>query len=145
MIWGVSHEQVMQLDRAGAGALVTILGIVLDNIQTAEAEGYRSNWNVEHVLDLDTRFHHVWPELTDSLMGFGGGDPGADDRREMELHIEDAELLLAGMAFTEMASTDLPFFEMVQWTSEFVASELRQLWSDDVWRERAGGKDNRRW
>ena len=57
-----------------------------------------------------------------------------------ELHIEDAELLLAGMAFTEMASTELPFFEMVQWTSEFISAELRQLWSDDLWRERAGGR-----
>lgn len=145
MISIVSHEQVMQLDRAGAGALVTILGIVLDNIQTAEAEGYRSSWNVEHVLDLDTRLHHVWPELTDGLMGFGADDQDAGGHREMALHIEDAELLLAGMAFTEMASTDLPFFEMVQWTSEFVASELRQLWPDEVWRGRAGGKDNRRW
>lgn len=141
----MSNVQTMQLDRAGAGALVTILGIVLDNIQTAEAEGYRSNWNVEHVLDLDTRFHHVWPELTANLMGFGGDDADAAESRAMELHIEDAELLLAGMAFTEMASTDLPFFEMVQWTSEFVAAELRQLWPDDVWRDRAGLKGNRRW
>jgi hypothetical protein len=144
----MSLEQTMKLDRAGAGALITILGIVLDNVQEAEAEGYRSRWNVEHVLDLDTRFHHVWPELTESRMGFGPGD--ADDSadggvREMQLHIEDAELLLAGMAFTEMASTDLPFFEMVQWTSEFVASELRQLWTDDIWRSRAGLSGDRRW
>jgi len=28
----------------------------------------------------------------------------------------------------------------VQWTSEFIAAELRQLWTDDLWRDRAGGR-----
>lgn len=129
----------MQLDRDGAAALVTILGIVLDQVNLADAEGYRTKWNVEHVLDLDTRFHAVWPELTGTWMGFGLGDIPAHEERPFELHIEDAELLLAGMAFTEMASSELPWFEMVQWTSDFVAEQLRGLWPDAVWRERAGG------
>ena len=139
----VSHVRVMQLDRDAAGALVTILGIVLDNAQEAALDGHRTTWNLEHVLDLDTRFHHVWPELAGLWSGVMNDAPG--DSRELELHIEDAELLLAGMAFTEMASTELPFFEMVQWTSEFVAAELRQLWPDELWRERAGVKGDRRW
>ena len=131
---------MMQLDGAGAGALVTILGIVLDQVNLADAEGYRTSWNVEHLLDLDTRFHAVWPELTGSWVGFPMGDVPADESRMFEMHIEDAELLLAGMAFTEMASAELPWFDMVQWTSDFVAEQLRGLWPDEVWRGRAGGR-----
>jgi hypothetical protein len=82
----------------------------------------------------------VWPELAGLWSGLGTDNTMAGESRSVDLHIEDAELLLAGMAFTEMASVDLPFFEMVQWTSEFIAAELRQLWTDDLWRERAGGK-----
>jgi hypothetical protein len=32
-------------------------------------------------------------------------------------------------------SVEFPFFEMVQWTSDFVTEELRQHWSDEQWRE----------
>lgn len=142
MMQAMSHTRVMPMDRSAAGALVTILGIVIDNVQQAAAEGYRSSWNTEHVIDLDARFHEVWPELAGLWSGGIGamGNEAEGDQREMELHIEDAELLLAGMAFTEMASVDLPFFDMVQWTSEFIAAELRQLWPDEIWRERAGGR-----
>lgn len=140
MLWAMSHVRTMELDGAGAGALVTILGIVIDNIQEAQAEGYRPSWNVEHVIDLDARFHDSWPELAGLWSGMATDTELAGESRTIDLHIEDAELLLAGMAFTEMASTELPFFEMVQWTSEFIAAELRQLWPDDLWRERAGGR-----
>lgn len=136
----MSHARTLELDGAGAGALVTILGIVLDNAQEAQAEGYRTSWNLEHVIQLDSRFHEVWPELAGLWSGLATDDALAGEARSIELHIEDAELLLAGMAFTEMASTELPFFEMVQWTSEFIAAELRQLWPDDLWRDRAGGR-----
>jgi hypothetical protein len=37
------------------------------------------------------------------------------------------------MAFTETMSVDFPFFEMVQWTSDFVTSELRSHWSEELW------------
>jgi hypothetical protein len=30
-------------------------------------------------------------------------------------------------------SVDFPFFEMVQWTSDFVTAELRAHWSEDLW------------
>jgi hypothetical protein len=30
-------------------------------------------------------------------------------------------------------SVDFPFFEMVQWTSDFVTAELRSHWSEDLW------------
>jgi hypothetical protein len=42
-------------------------------------------------------------------------------------------LLLDGMAFTEIASADLPWIEMVRWTSDFVTSELRSHWTEAEW------------
>ena len=99
--------RTLPLDQAAAGALVTILGIVMDNVQEAQAEGYRTSWNIEHVIDLDARLHDVWPELaglwTGMGMGMGAASDGSGDgdlpsgeERSVELHIEDAELLLAG-------------------------------------------------
>ncbi len=49
--------------------------------------------------------------------------------------IRDAALLLDGMAFTEAASADFPWIEMVRWTTDFVTSELRRHWTDEQWRE----------
>ena len=40
---------------------------------------------------------------------------------------------LDGMAYTEIASADLPWIDMVRWTADFVSSELRQHWADDEW------------
>jgi hypothetical protein len=31
-------------------------------------------------------------------------------------------------------SVEFPFFEMVQWTSDFVTTELRAYWTEDDWR-----------
>jgi hypothetical protein len=43
------------------------------------------------------------------------------------------------MAYTEIASADLPWIDMVRWTSDFVSGELRQHWSDDEWLSIAAG------
>ena len=58
-----------------------------------------------------------------------------DDTSTVTLGIDDAALLLDGMAFTEIASADLPWIDMVRWTSDFVTSELRSHWSDAEWLE----------
>ena len=42
------------------------------------------------------------------------------------------------MAFTEIASAEFEWAEMVRWTSDFVTAELRQHWSDDEWRSWVG-------
>jgi hypothetical protein len=47
--------------------------------------------------------------------------------------IDDVALLLDEMAYTEIASADLPWIDMVRWTADFVSTELRQHWSDDEW------------
>ena len=106
-----------------AAALRQILGIMIDQAMTGDAWA----WDLVHVTDLDTRLevlfeHDEWSTLT------------ADDR-EIVLHIEDAALLVEGMAFTEIASADLPWIDMVRWTSEFVTAELRRHWSEDEWIE----------
>jgi hypothetical protein len=47
--------------------------------------------------------------------------------------IDDASLLLQGMAFTEVMSADLPWIDMVRWVTDFVTTELRQHWTEEEW------------
>jgi hypothetical protein len=110
------------LPPTAAAALLEVLGILGDN-QAADDPG--------HLFDLQARIHGVWP--AEEMVAQEGPD------RSIELHIEDAELLIGGLAYTEVMSQDLPWIDMVRWTSEFVAAELRSHWSDDEWRRRAGG------
>jgi hypothetical protein len=50
------------------------------------------------------------------------------------LGIDDAALLLQGMAFTEVMSQELPWIESVRWVTDFITEELRQHWTEDEWR-----------
>jgi hypothetical protein len=50
------------------------------------------------------------------------------------LGIDDAAMLLQGMAFTEVMSQDLPWIESVRWVTDFITEELRQHWTEDEWR-----------
>lgn len=93
-------------------ALFEILEIMTDQL----VEGNMlSRWDGEAVLGLQMR-----------LGGLQAGEA-------VEMGIDDAALLLDGMAFVEVMSVDFPFFEMVQWTSDFVTAELRAHWSEDLW------------
>lgn len=117
----MSEPRTVALAVDAAAALRQILGIMIDQAMTGEGWA----WDLEHVVALDSRLEILWePDEWVTLT--------ADDR-EIELHIEDAALLLEGMAFTEIASADLPWIEMVRWTSEFVTAELRQHWSEPQW------------
>ena len=95
-------------EREAALALGEILGIITDQLMEGSMQ---SRWDAEHVVELQMRLHD------------------ATDGEEITLGIDDAALLLDGMAFTEVMSVEFPFFEMVQWTSDFVTDELRQHWS----------------
>ena len=100
------------LEPDAVSALFEILGIMTDQLM----EGNMVNrWDAETVVGLQLR-----------LSGLRDGEP-------VEIGIDDAALLLDGMAFTEVMSVDFPFFEMVQWTSDFVTAELRSHWSEDLW------------
>lgn len=107
-----------------AGALRTLLGIMLD-------QGWGGwDWDVEHVVALDTALDSLWS--AEEWVTMQGTD------RILPLNIEDAALLLEGMAFTEVASEELPWIEMVRWTSDFLTAQLRQHWTDDEWAAVAG-------
>lgn len=94
-------------------ALGEILGIITDQLMEGAMS---SRWDAEHVVELQMRLND------------------ARDGEEIDLGINDAALLLDGMAFTEVMSVEFPFFDMVQWTSDFVTQELRAHWTEDEWR-----------
>lgn len=100
------HEAVL--------SLLQIIGIMTDQLDEGNMQ---SRWDVDAVVDLYQRL----------------AEPAVGDA--ITLGIDDAALLLDGMAFTESMSVDLPFFEMVQWTSDFVTTELRSHWTDAQWFE----------
>lgn len=98
-------------------ALTTIIGIMSDQLWNDESS---TRWDPEVLMDLEVRLTTGHPD------------------EPVTLGIDDAALLLDGMAFTEIASAELPWAEMVRWTSDFVAAELRSHWSDDEWRAFVG-------
>lgn len=104
----------ISLDKEAIASLRQIIGIMTDQVQLAERH---TRWNVEHLIDLDERlFAH-------------------EDGQPIVLGIDDVALLLEGMAFTEIMSVELPWFDMVQWTSDFITSELRQHWTQEHWEQ----------
>lgn len=108
----------IQLDSDAVMAIGQIFGIMSDQSLPFERN---SPWDIEHLFELDQRFvEHV------------EGVP-------IPLGIDDVALIIQGMAFTEVMSADLPWIEMVRWTSDFVTSELRQYWTEDEWRTFTAG------
>jgi len=81
-------------------ALAQILAIMTDQVLAGDGP---PRWTAEHLMQLETR------------LGVAGGN---DDLRlpdvEDSLDIADAALLLYGMAFTEVASADLPWIDAVR-------------------------------
>ena len=110
----VVEPRMVVLEHDAVLALTQILGIMLDFLSEADS---RSPWNPEHIIELDERL--TTPAPGEALL----------------LGIDDAELLLQGMAFTEVMSADLPWVETVRWVTDFVTAELRQHWTDEEWRE----------
>ena len=106
------EPRLIVFEPEAVSALFEILEIMTDQL----IEGNMlSRWDTETVVELQMR-----------LSGIQKGEA-------VEIGIDDAALLLDGMAFIEVISVDFPFFEMVQWTSDFVTSELRSHWSEDLW------------
>lgn len=95
-------------------ALTEIIGIMADQVM---GEMQSTRWEITRLAELEAR-----------LLQPAEGDP-------VTIGIDDAALLLDGMAFTEVMSVEFPWFDMVQWTSDFVTSELRQHWTEDEWRD----------
>ncbi len=120
--------RAIELEPDARLALGQIVGIMSDQAMS----GAVGRWDVEQLMELELR------------LGVVPGGSGLDDlaRRSAEtitvmLGIDDAALLLDGMAFTETASADLPWIDMVRWTSDFVTTELRRHWTSEEWLARA--------
>jgi hypothetical protein len=110
------HPRKVTLPIVAGAALRETIGI-LDDHQATE-DPHRATW-------LELRVWEAWTEQEWASMD------GPD--RDIEFEIEDAALILEGLAFTEMMSVDLPWFDMVQWTVDFVTAQLRPMWTDDEW------------
>jgi hypothetical protein len=108
------EPRLVPLEQDAVLALSQILAIMLDDVF---AHSDSSGWNSQHILDLEAR-----------LMAPGEGEG-------VLLGIDDAALLLHGMAFTEVMSQDLPWIESVRWVTDFITEELRQHWTEDEWRK----------
>ena len=106
------EPRLVPLEQYAVLALSQILAIMLDDVfGNAEPSG----WNSQRILDLEAR-----------LMAPAEGEG-------VLLGIDDAALLLQGMAFTEVMSQDLPWIESVRWVTDFITEELRQHWTEDEW------------
>lgn len=107
------EPRLVMLEQDAVLALSQILGIMLDDLfGNADSSG----WNSERILDLEARL--MAPAEEEGVL----------------LGIDDAALLLQGMAFTEVMSQDLPWIDSVRWVTDFITEELRRHWTEDEWR-----------
>ena len=118
------HPRDIELAGDAVAALTQILAIMADEVMRSEEPSPR--WDVGHLAEVEYRLGVV--------VGIDDVAPPPAHARMVTLGIDDVALLLDGMAFTEIFSVDLPWFELVQWTSDFVTAELRGHWSEDEWR-----------
>ena len=106
------EPRLVPLEQDAVLALSQILAIMLDDVF---GTGESSGWNSQRIIDLEAR-------LMEPAEGEG-----------VLLGIDDAAMLLQGMAFTEVMSQDLPWIESVRWVTDFITEELRQHWTEDEW------------
>jgi hypothetical protein len=116
-----------ELEADARMALAQILGIMSDQAMS----GDDARWDVGRLMEVEARLGIT--------LGIDDIGRGPDDPAVVTIGIDDAALLLDGMAYTEIASADLPWIDMVRWTSDFVSGELRRHWTDDEWLSIAAG------
>ncbi len=121
------YPREFELEADARMALAQILGIMSDQAMS----GDHGRWDVARLMEVETRLGIT--------MGVDDMGQGPQESAVVTHGIDDAALLLDGMAFTEIASADLPWIEMVRWTSDFVSTELRQHWTDEEWLSVAAG------
>ena len=110
-----------ELEADARMALAQILGIMTDQAMSGDP----TRWDVGRLMEVEARLGIT--------LGVDDTGQGPDDPTDVTIGIDDAALLLDGMAYTEIASADLPWIDMVRWTADFVSSELRQHWTDAEW------------
>ena len=107
-----SDLRSMVLPWEGIEALRTVLGILDDHEVRVDAVAYES----------------ISIKLVNAvMMGPHEGDIA------VEVSLPEANLLLEGLRFTDVMSMDLPFYDMVVDTINFVGEQLLALWSSGEW------------
>ncbi len=117
----------IELEADARMALAQILGIMSDQAMS----GDDTRWDVGRLMEVEARLGIT--------LGVDDLGKGSEEPAVVTIGIDDAALILDGMAYTEVASADLPWIDMVRWTSDFVSAQLRQYWTDDEWRSVAAG------
>lgn len=113
--------RVITLPIEAGAALRETLGILDDHSQAEDP--YRA-------ASMEQKIWQAWdPDQWEAMRG-----PDA----AIEFDLEDAALILHGLAFTEMMSVELPWFDMVQWTVDFITTEIRPQWTDEEWQRLSG-------
>lgn len=96
----------------GVEALRTVLGILDDHEVRVDTAAYES----------------ISVKLLDAvMMGSREGDI------PVNVSIAEANLLLEGLRFTDIMSMDLPFYDAVVDTINFVGEQLLALWTSGEW------------
>lgn len=102
----------LNLPPEGAEALRTVLGILDDAMIPIDSF---------LAAELDERLTQLWRS------------PDEGPVRTIPISVEEADLLLAGLRYTEVMSTELPWYEMVIEAVQFVGDAILDLWSDEEW------------
>jgi hypothetical protein len=110
----VEGTRTLSMPAEGVIALQTVIGIIDDHALPADPWAYAS--------------------LTKTLQESSPVSTGADGETiSITLSMAEADLLLRGLSFTEAMSVELPWYEMVIFTVQFVGDALLGLWSDAEW------------
>lgn len=109
-----AEQRTLTMPAEGVIALQTVIGIIDDHAIPADP------W--------------VYASLTKTLQANSPVSTGAEgDEISIPLSMPEADLLLRGLSFTEAMSVQLPWYEMVIFTVQFVGDALVELWTDAEW------------
>lgn len=114
------HPRSVMLSIEAASALRQIIGIMGDHGWTGATAEDAMRGEL-----LDAKLIYAWSAEEWQDM--------AGEERAVELELEDMGMLLGGLSFTEVMSSELPWIDMVRWSVDFIAAELRPNWSDEEW------------
>jgi hypothetical protein len=119
----VIEPRDLPLGPDAVATLLQLVGIMTDQVMSGDLP----RWDVESLMQLEVALETAAMQPDSSVT----------------LGIDDVAMLLEGMAFTEMASVELPWFDMVRWTSDFITAELRPHWSHEQWCAHVGREPSR--
>jgi hypothetical protein len=109
---GAMDFRSLVLPWEGVEALRTVLGILDDHEVPVNIEAYQS---ISVTL------------LNAVMMGPQEGDI------PIEVSLAEADLLLIGLRFTDVMSMDLPFYDAVVDSINFVGDQLLAMWTSSEW------------